>query len=54
MSAIKLLFSDSLNNEKNMTRAALLFIVLSVCSLYHSTSMYMYRLLLRGIMPVMA
>lgn len=54
MSAIEFIFSDSLKNEKNMTLAAFLFIMLSVSSLYHCKYKYMYRLLLRGTMSGMA
>ncbi len=54
MSAMEFIFSDSLKNEKNWALAAFLFIMLSVSSLYHCKYRYMYRLLLRGTMPLMA
>lgn len=48
MSAIELLFSDSLKNEKDIWNKKFLCRVLFACSIYK----YVYTLLLRGTMPM--
>lgn len=50
MSAIELLFSDRLKNEKDIWNKNFPSLVLFACSIYK----YVYTLLLRGTMPMKA